>query len=192
MKHIVSLFILLGVSLFAYSQDEIIPRDTTLIKLSKTEVTQLFEKVLGGWQVKTRVWSSKENKYKNISGTARLEKRLKDNYVHEDFSLDWFGTLLHGEGFIRYSPLHQRFDFVQLDDFSSSPLKLIGTWDAEKKKLSFRPVFNHAQWDSRSPEWFYWDYYFYDDGSFKKEIWEKNKEGEFKLTSDYHYYPVKK
>jgi hypothetical protein len=192
MKYLVSLIFLLGTVSTAQAQDEIIPRDTGLVKLSQAEVTKLFENVNGKWEVKARAWSSKVNGYKELSGSAIFEKRLKDNYIHEDFSIDWFGTLLHGEGFVRYSPLHQRFDFVQLDDFSSSPLKLIGTWDGAKKKLSFRPIFNHAQWDSKKPEWFYWDYYFYDDGSFKKEIWEKNKQGEFKLTSDYHYYKIGK
>jgi hypothetical protein len=135
MKYLVSLFFLLATVSFAYSQDEVIPRDTGLVKLAQAEVTKLFENVYGKWVVKARAWSSKINGYKETSGSASIEKRLNNNYVHEDFSLDWFGTLLHGEGFIRYSPLHQRFDFVQLDDFSSSPLKLIGTWDGQRRNF---------------------------------------------------------
>lgn len=184
------IFFLLSGFIFsqAQSQDSVVPRDTGLVVLKQAEVDTLFSKVLGSWTVKARAWSVKSNHYKDLAGTAFFDKKLNGQYIHETFSLDWFGTLLSGEGYLKYAPLQQRFDLVQLDDFSSSPLKLIGTWDAAKKILSFRPVFNHAQWDEKIPLKLRWDYFIYADGSFKKEIWEPAKNGEYMLTSDYHYF----
>lgn len=191
MKFILFIGLLFSVNWFAYSQDAVIPRDTALVILSASEADQLFSKMLGSWEVKARAWSVKSNKYRGLSGSASFDRKLNEKYVHETFTLDWFGTILSGEGYLKYSPVHQRFDLVQLDDFSSSPLKLIGTWDAVKKILSFRPVFNHAQWDDKDPLKLRWDYFMYEDGSFKKEIWEPGKNGEYMLTSDYHYFKIK-
>lgn len=188
MKFFYFLIILLSTSHLVKAQDSIVPRDTALIILTPDQVNELFNKMLGSWDVKARAWSVKSNKYKDLTGSATFNKKVNDKYIHEIFTLDWFGTKLYGEGYLKYSPIHQRFDLVQLDDFSSSPLKLIGTWDPVKQILSFRPVFNHSQWDEKEPLNLRWDYYLYEDGSFKKEIWEPIKNGEYFLTSEYHYF----
>jgi hypothetical protein len=153
---------------------------------AQTESLKLAEKANGKWYVTTKFIDAKgETRY--FSGRAQFQSVLKGQYVFEEFELDWDGGKLSGYGYIRYSPDHNRYELIQVDDFSKSSLLLVGTYDVENNILSFRPLEGYAQWGRGTKPWLEWDYYFYSDGTFRKELRMPDKSGKMVFHSDYTY-----
>lgn len=144
--------------------------------------------MLGEWKIQSRFWDPETKRMDTITGKAKWEKTLNDQYIKEHFELNFFfDQILKGDGYLRYSPVYDRFEFIQLDEFSVSSLLLIGKWDAKNKILAFRPPADYAQWGDKKPLQVEWDYHFYKDGSFRKEMRFPDEKGNFVFASDYHY-----
>lgn len=159
----------------------------TASKISPTLADSLMNHMVGRWKIKSKFFDSEKNKMETIQGKATWKKTLNNQYIQEEFELNFFGQVLKGQGFLKYSSLYQRFEFIQVDEFSPGSLILVGHWDEKNQILSFRPITGYAQWGDKKELQLEWDYYFYPDGSFRKEMRLPDKEGRFVFASDYHY-----
>jgi hypothetical protein len=166
-----------GIISFSYSQN-----------ISPNTADSLLKCMIGHWEIKSRFWNPDKQQMDTCEGKASWEKVLNNQYIQEHFELNYFGENLKGQGFMRYSPFYQRFEFIQMDEFSESSLLLIGYWDEKVKILSFRPVSGYSQWGDKEALKLEWDYYFYEDGSFRKEMRFPDRNGKFVFASDYHYF----
>lgn len=156
--------------------------------ISPALADSLLNRMVGTWEIKSKFRNPETNKTDTLQGKATWKKTLSNQYIQEHFELNLYGDLLKGEGYLRYSPLYRRFEFIQMDEFSPGSLILVGSWDSNNRILSFRPISGYSQWGDKGELQLEWDYYFYDDGSFRKEMRLPDKKGKFVFASDYHYY----
>jgi hypothetical protein len=177
MKYTVLFLALLLGSSAAYAQ-----------QLGKDEVAGLLSKQLGTWKISSHFYKPDGDTAFTTTGGASFNQAYKSIYLREQFDLLWKDkSTVHGEAFIRYSEKYKRFELVQVDDVGNSILVLNGTWDPEKKVLAFKPIEGYSQWGSSGTKYLLWDYTFFPDGSFKKEMRLPDEKNNMYLASDYYY-----
>ena len=146
----------------------------------------LFNKMKGEWKIEYNIRRSRYSRFQKGQGKAKFEKHFGEGQIKETFEL---GGRFRGEAFINFATAHKRFELFQIDMMSSrrSTIYLIGKYSEDEKRLKFYNMKDHPQWGRTPALEIKWEYVFYEDGSFKKEMYMKDDDGNFYLQSDYHY-----
>ena len=155
----------------------------------RTTPEELLSSMVGEWKIEARMRMAPDGEFRKMSGTAKFENHFSNEQVKETFTL---GGRFKGEAFINYAAGHKRYELFQIDQMSSrrSTINLLGEYIEDKKRLNFKEIPNHSQWGQSPSLEIRWEYIFYEDGSFKKEMYSKDSNGDYYLQSDYHYKSV--
>ena len=149
--------------------------------------SELLGKMLGEWVIHARMrMNPATDDFKDMKGKASFEQLYTSEQIKESFEL---AGRFKGEAFINYAATHERYELFQIDMMSSrrSTILLNGEYDEETQRLNFKHLDNYPQWGKSPSLQLRWEYIFYPDGSFKKEMYSKDEAGNYYLQSDYHY-----
>lgn len=154
--------------------------------LTPQEADKLLQKTLGSWQVKALVWQPETKQFTEPRGKASFSY-AEDGTINESFEIvEPDGSISKIEGRIRYSELNKRFEFLQQDILGNSVLLMYGKWDPNFSMISFRPAKGQRRMAGRV----LWQYFFFDDGSFKKVVRTPDAQGTYTIAYEYHCMPA--
>lgn len=155
--------------------------------INNDKANQILTSMVGNKNMKSKILG--QNGYKHINGSANFIKKLGG--IEETAMITLNGKGVTARAYIKFSPIYERFELVQVDNAAGSFIHLYGYWDTESNTLKFKPIEDYSQWGSTGSLKLTWDYVFYNDGSFKKVIKLPNKAGKWIVQSEYHYLPSK-
>lgn len=179
MKKIISFFLLATV-LLAWTA----PATSAQHRASLTadQANEILQKSLGSWEIKSVTWQPWLNKFAYSDGTASF-RYDDDGCIHERLSLEQpDGSIEEAEGLIRYSDKNKRFEFVKIDKMGNSNLIMFGDWNPDFSMIAFKP----AKGVKHLSDKVIWQYFFFDDGSFKKVIRTPDGQGNSIIAAEFH------
>lgn len=115
----------------------------------------------------------------NFQGTSSWEITYDGRYAHEQFAFNFGGKVIKGEAFVGESKRMNRFELVQIDNANPFMIVLSGRWEEATQALELESPADAMP--------FRWRYKFFEDGSFRKEICLKQRDGSYKIQSQYRY-----
>ncbi|MCC9138176.1 hypothetical protein ACFSKU_00400 [Pontibacter silvestris] len=150
--------------------------------LTAEEAEELLQKTLGTWQVKALLWQPETKNFSEPRGRASFSS-APNGIVSEKFEIEQpDGRTERVEGTLRYSEIKKRFEFVQLDHKGNSTLLMYGKWNPNFSMITFRPAKGQKHIAGKA----LWQYFFFDDGSFKKVVRKPDTQGNYMIASEYH------
>lgn len=150
--------------------------------LTADQANAIMQKTIGNWQIKSTLWQPWQNKFAYAGGTASFSYD-DDGCVFESLEFEQpDGTVEEVQGRIRYSEVSRLFEFVQLDKKGNSTLVMIGEWNPDFNMIAFRPLKGQKHYASKTA----WQYFFFDDGSFKKVIRTPDGRGNSIIAAEFH------
>lgn len=157
-----------------------------LVVLSHLEAQERFKAMVGDFVIEAGIRRSPSDSFREITGNATFVQPFGEQQIRESFILDG-PRKFEGVAFINFSEAHERYELFQIDVASSkrSTIYLIGEESDGKIKFSSEQL-DLPQWGQQSFQ-LRWEYSFYEDGSFKKEMLTRDQHGEFFVQSYYHY-----
>lgn len=179
MKKVISIFLLAAV-LLAWTAP--VTRAQHKDKFTAAQANAILQKAVGHWQIKSVLWQPWQNKFAYAGGNAIFSNGV-DGSIVESLELEQpDGTVEKIEGRIRYSELSRLFEFVQVDKKGNSTLVMLGEWNPDFNMIAFRPIKGQKHHASKMV----WQYFFFDDGSFKKVIRTPDGRGNSIIAAEFH------
>jgi len=153
-------------------------------RLTADEANALLQHTVGSWQVKSLAWQPWQSKFAYSKGKANFSSD-DDGCVREKLELvQPDGSVEGTDGVIRYSELNKRFEYVQLDKMGNTTLIMFGEWNPNFSMITFTPAKVKGQYSLNSK--MMWQYFFFDDGSFKKVIRTPDGQGNYIIAAEFH------
>ncbi len=154
--------------------------------LTAAEANQLFRKLYGNWRVKTLIWQPELNKFSETVGQVRYSTDENEALTEMFDIAQPDGSIKHQEGTLRYAEAQQRFEFVQHDTFGRPMIMMVGKWDPRFNMIEMKPVKGQKNLTGRGKLRLQLQYFFFDDGSFKKVTKTPDGQGSYLIASEYH------
>ncbi|MCC9136087.1 DUF1579 family protein [Pontibacter silvestris] len=159
--------------------------------ITTSEANKLLQKTIGNWRISSYEWQPETQKFVETTGNASFNKAYQGNYIKEQFEIKKTdGSIVTGEGFLRYSETSKRFEFVQLDDEGESIVLMVGEWRPEYNLLTLSSVKETESFAIGNSNVAHWQYFFLEDGSIKKIVRKPNAKGLYVITATNHYVPA--
>lgn len=150
--------------------------------LTSDQASAILQKAIGSWEIKSVTWQPWLNKFAYSGGTASF-RYDNDGCVHERLALEQpDGSIEKAEGLLRYSEQNKRFEYVQVDEMGNSNLIMFGEWNPDFSMIAFKP----AKGQKHVAASVIWQYFFFDDGSFKKVIRTPDGQGNSIIAAEFH------
>lgn len=179
MKKIISFFLLAAV-LLAWTAPNASAQHRA--SLTPDQANDLLKKSIGSWEIKSVIWQPWLNKFAFSGGSASF-RYDDDGCVHERLAIEQpDGRYEETEGLLRYSETNKRFELVQIDKVGNTNLIMYGKWDPDFNMIAFSP----AKGQKHISDKVIWQYFFFDDGSFKKVIRTPDGQGNSIIAAEFH------
>lgn len=158
-------------------------------KKQATTVAQanaILQKMQGDWRVKTLIWQPEQKSFFESDGIVSYS--TDDNKaVREEFTVALpDSSTQHYKGMLRYAEDKQRFEFVQFDAEGKATVMMQGKWDPRFSMIYLKPVKGQMRADGKRKLRLQLQYFFFDDGSFKKVAKTPDGRGHYLIASEYH------
>ncbi len=153
------------------------------------DANSLFKKMYGTHRVKTMIWQPEKQQFFEAAGSVRYS-RNDNNTLREEFAIEQpDGTVLRYEGMLRYDVAKQQFESVQYDAAGNATIILQGKWDPNFAMIQLEPM--KRQWKlngkkRKQDTGLYLQYFFFDDGTFKKVLRSPEDAGDTSIAYEYH------
>lgn len=147
------------------------------------------KKMIGEWEIEGRIRSGPASDFASLNGRSTIEQHYSVGQIREVFEL---GGRFKGEVFLNYSEAHKRFELFQIDGNSTRGSALFLVGEVSDTRLKFKGMENYPQWGIKPSLDIKWEYVFYEDGTFRHEIYLKDPKGDYFLQSDYLYKKAEK
>ncbi len=155
-------------------------------KFSAVDADKVFQKMQGSWQVKTLVWQARDKRFSEEKGTVNYTTDA-DKALSESFDIAMpDGTTAHYTGKLRYVTDKNRFELVGYNTTGKPALVMLGKWNPRFNMIAMHPVNGQKQEDGKKRLRTRLQYFFFDDGSFKKVSITPNGRGDYVIASEYH------
>ncbi|MCC9167680.1 DUF1579 family protein [Pontibacter harenae] len=158
----------------------------TTAPLSADQASEVLQKIAGDWVINLSVWDQKNEKPSAFKGISKIFPFNSDNIMREQFEIPQpDGTTLTGDGYIRYSHSRKCFEFAQVTPAGNREVLMIGKYSPQHNTILFLPATKSENRHSKPSV--QWRYVFFEDGSFTKVVHELNAQGNYAISSYYHY-----
>ncbi|MCJ8167209.1 hypothetical protein MKJ04_20380 [Pontibacter sp. E15-1] len=179
MKKLFSVFLLAAALLIGIAP---VANAQTRGSLTADEANALLHHTLGAWQIDALTWQPWQHKFASVKGKASFS-RVDEGGVREQLSVRQpDGSVEKMEGILRYSAQNKRFEYMQLDRKGNTTQILFGHWNPNFSMILFEPARGRKQ----AARQVLWQYFFFDDGSFKKVIRTPDGNGNHIIAAEFH------
>ncbi|MCO6512068.1 MAG: DUF1579 family protein [Aridibacter famidurans] len=160
------------------------PAEAYAIPNDNQSGTDLMKKMIGDWVIEGRIRQGPSSEFSSLNGKSSIRQHYSEGQLREEFVL---GGQYKGEIFMNFSEAHKRFELFQIDGNSSRASALFLTGEFADSRLKFKGMDGYPQWGIGPSLDIRWEYVFFEDGTYKHEIYLKDPKGDYFLQSDYLY-----
>ncbi|MFD2514453.1 hypothetical protein ACFSRY_11290 [Pontibacter locisalis] len=153
------------------------------------DADRLFAKMYGTHEANTLIWLPQQQHFFEAIGKASYSLN-KNNTLREIFEIKQpDGQVQQYEGMLRFCEDKAHFEFVQYDASGNALILMAGKWDPAFKMIQMEPIKRlwHLNGKKRDKyQELQLQYFFFDDGSFKKVLRSSEGTGISSIVFEYH------